>query len=223
MVDTKTASAASASSRQEETPPVRLLGSGPRRWRWLVLAVGMMTVGGLGGILAMEQMDERQGVLVADSDLSAGHVVTAQDLRVARIAVADGVSYVAAERLDEAVGQTLTLPVTQGGVLPEVALGADAEFPEQDRAVVGVALRAGRFPSSMVSGTAASVVVDPSDGSDSGAQVYRALVRNVTPSTAEDGSVTLELVVASNDAADIASAASAERISLVQVNPRGGS
>ncbi len=201
---------------------MRLLGSGPRRWRWLVLALGMMTAGGLSGILALEQMDEREGVLVADSDLSAGHVITAQDLRVARIAMADGVSYVAAENLDEAVGQTLTVPVTEGGVLPEVALGTDAEFPEPDRAVVGVSLRAGRFPSSMVSGTAASVVVDPADGSDSGAQVYRALVRNVTPSPSEDGSVTLELVVASNDAAEIASAASADRVSLVQVNPRGG-
>jgi len=223
VVDTKTAPAPAASPRQGETPPVRLLGSGPRRWRWLVLGLGMMTVGGLSGVVALEQMDDKQGVLVADGDLPAGHVVSAEDLRVARIAVADGVSFVGAERLEETVGQILTVPVTEGGVLPEAALGAEAAFPESDRALVGVALRAGRFPSSLGPGTAVSVVVHSEEGATGGGvEAYRALVREVLPSAAEDGSVSLEIVVASADAAAIASAAAAERVSVVQVNPRGG-
>ncbi|NYH54490.1 MULTISPECIES: SAF domain-containing protein [Nocardiopsis] len=222
MVDTKTAPAPAASPRQREAPPVRLLGTGPRRWRWLVLALGMMTAGGLSGALALERMDDRQGVLVADTDLPAGHVVTAEDLRVARIAVADGVSFVGSEHLEETVGQTLTVPVTEGGVLPEAALGTEAAFPEPDRAVLGVALRPGRFPSSLVPGTAVSVVVHPEEGATTGVEAYRALVRSVQPSAVDDGSVELELVAASTDAAAVASAAAAERVSVVQVNPRGG-
>ncbi|MCP3017096.1 SAF domain-containing protein [Nocardiopsis dassonvillei] len=223
MVDTKTAPAPAASPRQGETPPVRLLGSGPRRWRWLVLALGMMTAGGLSGVVALEQTDDRQGVLVADTDLPAGHVVTAEDLRVARISVADGVSFVGADRLEATVGQTLTVPVTEGGLLPEAALGAEATFPERDRAVLGVALRLGRFPASIGPGAAVSVVVHPEDGATGGGvEAYRALVRDVQPSAAEDGSVQLELVASSADAAAIASAAAVERVSVVQVNPRGG-
>ncbi|MFD3685686.1 SAF domain-containing protein [Nocardiopsis sp. NPDC058631] len=222
MVDTKTAPAPAASPRQGETPPVRLLGSGPRRWRWLALALGMMAAGGLSGVVALEQMDDKQGVLVADGDLPAGHVVAAEDLRVARISVADGVSFVGAERLEATVGQTLTVPVTEGGLLPEAALGAEAAFPEPDRAVLGVALRPGRFPSSLGPGTAVSVVVHPEEGATTGVEAYRALVREVLPSAAEDGSVELELVASSTDAAAIASAAAAERVSVVQVNPRGG-
>ncbi|WP_150244338.1 SAF domain-containing protein [Nocardiopsis quinghaiensis] len=221
MVDTKTAPAPAAPPRTGDTPPVRLLGSGPRRWRWLVLALVLMTVGALSGVLALERMDDRRGVLVADTDLSAGHVVTAEDLRVARIAVADGVSFVGDERMEEAVGQTLTVPVAEGGILPESALGTEAAFPERDRAVVGVALRPGRFPSSLVPGTAVSVVVTPEEGATAGVEAYRALVRSVQASAADDGSVTIELVAASTDAAAIASAAAAERISVVQVNPRG--
>ncbi|MFJ9554721.1 SAF domain-containing protein [Nocardiopsis sp. NPDC101807] len=223
MVDTKTAPAPAASPRQGETPPVRLLGSGPRRWRWLVLALGMMTAGGLSGVLALEQMDDRQGVLVADTDLPAGHVVAAEDLRIERISVADGVSFVGSESLEATVGQTLTVPVTEGGLLPEAALGAEAAFPERDRAVLGVALRVGRFPASLGPGAAVSVVVHPEEGATGGVEAYRALVRDVQPSAAEDGSVQLELVASSADAAAIASAAAVERVSVVQVNPRGGS
>lgn len=223
MVDTKTAPAPAAPPRTGDTPPVRLLGSGPRRWRWLVLALVLMIVGALGGVMALERTDDRQGVLVADTDLPAGHVVTADDLKVARISVAQGVSFVGAERLEEAVGQTLTVPVTEGGVLAESALGTEAAFPEQDRAVLGLALPPGRFPASIGAGTAVSVVVHPAEGAaDTGVEAYRAHVQSARASAAQEGAVELELVAASADAAAIASAAAAERVSLVQVNPRGG-
>ncbi|WP_017569867.1 SAF domain-containing protein [Nocardiopsis halotolerans] len=221
MVDTKTAPAPETPPRARDTPPLRLTGGGPRRWRWLALALVLMAVGALGGVTALERLDERQGVLVAAADLPAGHVVSADDLRVARISVSEGVSFVGAERLEDTVGRTLTVPVTEGGVLPEEALGTEAAFPERDSAVVGVALRPGRFPASLSAGASVSVVVTAEEGADTGVQAHRAFVRSVE-ATADDGSVALELLVSSTDAADIASAAAAERVSVVRVNPRGG-
>lgn len=220
MVDTKTAPAPPAPPKAQGTPPVRLLGSGPRRRRWLVLALTLTVTGALGGVLALEQLDTRRGVLVAVTDLPAGHVVAADDLRIERIGASEGVSLIGAEHLEETVGRTLTVPVTEGGILPEAALGAEAAFPESDRAVVGAALRPGRFPASLSAGAAVSVVVTAEE--TEGVEAYRALVQSIDTASSTDGSATLELVVASTDAARIASAAAAEQVSLVQVNPRGG-
>ncbi|WP_236574544.1 SAF domain-containing protein [Nocardiopsis sp. FR26] len=219
-MDTKTAPPPAAPPTVQGAPQVRLTGGGRRRWRWLVLALGLTTAGALSGVLALEQLDERSGVLVADTDLPAGHVVTAEDLRIVEVAVTEGVSAVSADRLEEAVGSTLTIPVARGSLLPETVLGAEAAFPEQDRALVGATLGPGRFPASLRPGAAVSVVVTGDEAG--GVRAYRALVQSLDTATADDGSATLELVVDSADAADIASAAAGEQVSVVQVNPRGG-
>ncbi|WP_239647949.1 SAF domain-containing protein [Nocardiopsis ganjiahuensis] len=221
-METTTAPPPGAGRQKQQPPAVRLAGGGARRWRWLVLALTLTTAGALSGVIALERLDERTGVVVADSDLPAGHVLDVSDLRVSAMTVSSDVSFVAAERLEEIVGQTLTIPVVEGGLVPETVLGADAEFPEADRAMVGATLQPGRFPASLGAGAAVSVVVSADEDAEGGPQAYAALVRSLTPDPGVEGAVTVELLLASADAARVAAAASAGQISLVQVHPRGG-
>lgn len=231
-----------AEARPAAPPTVRLLGTGPRRWRWLGLGVAIMTAGALAGVVAVEQLDTRQGVLVAGSDLAAGQVLTAADLEVARISVSDGVSALTEDRLQEAVGSTLAVPVPEGGVLPETALGADARYPAAGEAVVGAVLAPGRFPASLQRGAAVSVVLvegapagsgeggaqsgaaagGAAAAGDSGVTAYPARVQSVELSTA-DGSANVELLVDAQVAGQVAAAAAAEQATVVQVSPSGGS
>ena len=207
---------------------VRLLGTGPRRWRGLGFGAALMAVGGLIAATAVGRLDDRQGVLVATGDLPAGHVVAAEDLKVADIGGADGLSVIPDDRLEETVGQILNVPVSEGSVLPNTALGPKAAYPGAGEAVVGAALAPGRFPASVRPGAQVSVVISSDSGTDtggaqdgSGGQAFGARLQSFEE--AEDGGVALvELVVDAGDAAQVASAAAAERISVVQVRARGG-
>jgi hypothetical protein len=223
VVETTTAPPSGAGRQTEQPSAVRLSGGGAKRWRWLVLALTLTTAGALSGVIALERLDDRTGVVVADGDLPAGHVLTIADVRVSEMTVASDVSFVDSARLEEIVGQTLTLPVAEGGVVPETVLGAGAEFPESDRALVGATLQPGRFPASLGAGVSVSVVVSGEEEAQSGApQAYLALVRTLEPDAGVEGAVNVELLASSTDAARIAAAASAGQISLVQVHPRGG-
>lgn len=223
MVETTTAPPLGAGRSAQQPPAVRLSGGGPRRWRWLVLALTLTTAGALGGVIALERLDDRTGIVVADGDLPAGHVLTLADLRVSEMTVSSDISFVDAQSMEEVVGRTLTLPVVEGGVVPETGLGDDAEFPESDRALVGATLQPGRFPASLGAGANVSVVVSGGEETEEGApQAYLALVRALTPDPGAEGVVNAELLVSSADAARIAAAAAAGQISLVQVHPRGG-
>ncbi|MFI6576148.1 SAF domain-containing protein [Nocardiopsis sp. NPDC050513] len=212
---------------QGGTPPVRLLGKGPRRWRWLVLGLAMATTGALAGVTAIDRLDQRQGVLVADRDLPAGHVVTTDDLRIAQITVGEGVSVIGERSLEEALGRALTVPVADGAILPSTALGPDSAYPPAQEAVVGAALMPGRFPASIQPGSAVSVVVIPEDTGqvaeqETSAEAFPARVQSVEDA-ASDGSVIVELAVSALDAAQISSAAATDRVTVVQVPTRGGS
>ncbi|WP_067973272.1 SAF domain-containing protein [Nocardiopsis trehalosi] len=224
-----------AEARPAAAPPtVRLLGTGPRRWRWLGLGLAIMTAGALAGVVAVDQLDDREGVLVAGSDLAAGHVLTATDLEVARISVADGVSALTEDRLEEAVGSTLAVPVVEGGVLPETALGADAQYPAAGQAVVGAVLAPGRFPASLQRGAAVSIVLVEGAAAGSGGEggqaasrgsgvtAYPARVQSFELS-ATDGSAAVELLVDAESAGQVAAAAANEQATVVQVSAAGGS
>ena len=208
MVETTTAPPRGAGRKTQQPPAVRLSGGGARRWRWLVLALTRTSAGALSGVIALERLDDRTGVVVADGDLPAGHVLTIADLRVSEMTVSPDISFVDAARLEEVVGQTLVLPVVAGSVVPENVLGAGAEFPEPDRALVGATLQPGRFPASLGEGASVSAVVSGVEEAEDGApQAYLALVRTLSADAGSEGAVNVELLVSSADAARIADAA----------------
>ncbi|GLU47469.1 SAF domain-containing protein [Nocardiopsis ansamitocini] len=222
MVETATAPT-KAPRAAGAAQPVRLLGTGPRRWRWLGLGIALMAAGALVATTAVDQLDQRRQVLVADADLPAGHLLTAGDLRVADLSGTSGLSVVSGDQLEQVVGSTLTVPVAADSVLPETAVGPGSDYPESGRAVVGASLKPGRFPESLRPGAQVSVVVvsEGESGTRRGVQAYAAHLQSFT--AADGGSATAELLVDAGDAGQISTAAAADGIALVQVPAGGGS
>jgi hypothetical protein len=176
-----------------------------------------MVAGATAVVLALGQVDQRAPVLVAAGDLPAGHVVTSADVRVVELAGAEDLPTVS--DIDQVVGATLTLPVTEGALLSDAVLEADGEQLDPGQATVGVRLTAGRVPSSVRTGSQVTVVIT---GGESGTSSFPALVQTLTPLTEEvGGEVLVDLVVDGPHASQLARAAAEEQVSLVQT-PHGG-
>lgn len=210
-------------------PPVRLLGSGPRRWRWLGLGVGLMVAGALGATWAWGQADQREGVVVAAHDLPAGHTLAPEDVTVAQVAAGDEVAAISSQDLQDTVGQTLAVPLDEGMLLADGALAEAGEYPEAGQAIVGAALEPTQYPASLQPGAHVSVVAaaggeqaeETADGTGGVVDPVDAQVQSITP--AEDGGATLvELAVDSAEAEAVARAASAGEVALVRT-AEGGS
>lgn len=208
-----------------EAAPVRLLGTGRRRRRWLAAGVGLIVAGALGAVLAWEQADQRQGVVVAAADLPAGHVLEAGDVRVVDLAGAQQLAAVPSEQLDQALGQRLAVPVHAGTLVSETALTEPHAYPQPGQAVVGAALEPGRFPASLEPGAQVSIVLTggPQEEAPPGASAVPAQVRDLAAAPDGTGSARVELVVEGSEAQAVAQAAATGGLSLVQVPNEGES
>ncbi|WDZ92826.1 SAF domain-containing protein [Nocardiopsis sp. HUAS JQ3] len=202
---------------RDKDDPVRLSGRATRRWRSAVVAVALMVAGASAVVVALSQVDQRSPVLVAAGDLPAGHVVTAADVRVVELAGAE--SLPTASDVEQVVGTTLTLAVTEGALLSDAVLGADGEQLASGQATASVQLASGRVPSSVRTGSQVTVVLT---GESSDTASFPAQVQSLTPLTEEvGGEVHVDLVVDGTYAAQLARAAAEDQVSLVQT-PHGG-
>ena len=202
----------------KEDQAVRLSGRGARRGRSVVFAVALVVVGASAAVTALSQVDQRVPVLVADADLPAGHQVTAADVQVVELAGADSLPTVS--DVEQAVGATLTAPVTDGALLSEELLGADGEHLAEHQAAVGAQLTAGRVPSSVDAGSRVTIVITEDGGDVS----HPAEVQTLTPLSAdESGEVLVDLVVDASHAAQLARAAAEDQIALVHTSHDGSS
>ncbi|PSK89934.1 SAF domain-containing protein [Murinocardiopsis flavida] len=219
---------------RDQDAPVRLVGAGPRRWRWLAAGAGLMVLGALATVMALGQMDQRSGVVVAARDLEPGHVVGERDLMVAQVAGADDLAVIPAGRLGALVGQTVLTPVGERSLIAESAVGEGAKHPGAGEAVVGASLAANQFPASLRSGAQVSLVIadqgERGSGGDAStensppspsAEAIDGRVQSIAP-PGNGGEVTrVELVVDSVDAAEAARAASGGSLTVVEVSGGG--
>lgn len=112
---------------------------------WLVAGVLLVVLSALGGVLLFASNDDRVDVLVAAADLRPGVRVASSDLRIARVAVDDGVATVGPDGAAALIGQQPVGRVPSGTMLSpgmfadELPLGAD-------EVVVGAALDPGEAP-----------------------------------------------------------------------------
>ncbi|GAA3745135.1 hypothetical protein HDA32_005148 [Spinactinospora alkalitolerans] len=216
--------------------PVRLLGAGPRRWRWLAAGAGLMVLGALAVVTALGQVDQRSGIVAAARDLPAGHVVGAGDLQVAEIAGGESLAVIPAAQLDVLIGRTVLAPIGEDAPIAEGTLGADADHPGAGEAVVSASLADNRVPESLRSGAYVSLITtgqgegdgggDSADAEESAAasgpsEVIEARVQTVTPPGEGGEETRVELVVDGVDAAEVARAASADALAVVEVSGRG--
>ncbi len=123
-----------------------------------------MAAGATTGVVALAQVDQRSPVLVAASDLSAGHVLTPEDVRVVELAGAEGLSTVSDPA--QVVGSVLALPVAEGGLLSQEIVGADGSQLAANEVAISAQLGPGRVPSSVRTGSQVVVVITGDDEGD---------------------------------------------------------
>lgn len=117
---TTTTRAKAAPKPPPVAPTDQAPGTGARRARRpgvLIAGAGLAIIGGLGATTLAANAGDRQAVLVAATDVAAGHTLTPQDLTQALIAVDPGVSVLPADGLDAVVGQVAAAALPAGSIL----------------------------------------------------------------------------------------------------------
>jgi len=196
--------------------PLRLKARS-RRWRAMLLAGALMAAGAALSVVALEQVDQRAPALVAAADLPAGHQVGAEDVQVVEAAGLEGLPTLGEPA--QAVGTTVTTPVTEGGLLSEDVLGGEDEQLGSDEATVGLQLEPGRAPSSLRPGAEVTIVLT-GEGSDQSVPARVQTLEGLTDE-ADGGGVAVDLVVESTYAAQVARAAAEDEVSLVHTAQAG--
>ncbi|KIH97613.1 hypothetical protein LP52_18025 [Streptomonospora alba] len=217
--------------------PQRLLGTGPRRWRWLAIGAALMAMGATAVAAALGQVDERSGVVAATRDLPGGHVVAEGDLQVVEIAGGERLAAIPSARIDGMIGQTVLSPISKNALIAPAELGGDTDYPAEDEAVVGASLADNQVPISLQAGAQVALVITAPPSGESGEatsqedpaataatspppeEAIAGRVQSVDrPDDASGGQTTrVELVVDAADAAAVARAASADALTAVEV------
>ncbi|TQN32670.1 SAF domain-containing protein [Haloactinospora alba] len=206
-----------ANGETRATQQSRLLGTGARRWRRVSLAVALMLVGAGTAGWAVTQADHREGVLVAAGDLSAGQVVSPDDVRVAEIAGSEEVAAVPSTHMDRVVGQTVATPMVEGMLLAETALVEPDTYPQPGHVVVGAVVEPSQYPSSLREGSPVSVITTAKEGQTEEHPSDAAVSARVQSLTASEGDgARVELLVAEADAREVSRATAANRVALVR-------
>ncbi|KAB1109123.1 hypothetical protein F6X54_20215 [Micromonospora aurantiaca] len=193
----------------------------PKR-RWSLLVGGLLLVLLCAGIFAVVQLggDAREQVLVVARPVAAGQVITAEDLRTARVVPDAGVSLVRAEQRQQVVGRSAAVPLAEGTLLAEAQLGP-ARWPDQGRAVVAAAFKPGRVPAGLAAGNHALVVTVAKEDSAGPADLpaarasIPAMVVDVAAGVDGSGTTVVSLLLGRDDATKLAGAGS--ELSLVLV------
>jgi hypothetical protein len=183
-----------------------------------VLAVGALlaAVGGLVTVWLVASADERVTVLVAARPWSAGQVLSAADVATTWVAVEPGVPVLPASARPDLPGQVATVSVPAGTLLWPGALAVDGP-PATGESLVGLRLAPGRLPVGLQPGDRVRVVATLADGADptaaDPASVAALVLRLGEPDL--DGYHMLDVIVAEEVAARLASWAASGRVAVV--------
>lgn len=120
-----------------------------RRPALAILALLLVLLGALGSALLVYRTGERVQVLVAQTPIQQGQVVTAQDFSVTEIAFDAGTTWVPAGSLDQFVGSSSVAFVPEGSIISAQMFTTRAMAPA-DAEQVGVVVASVGRPSSAV-------------------------------------------------------------------------
>ncbi|MFV2198832.1 SAF domain-containing protein [Nocardiopsis sp. LOL_012] len=195
--------------------PVRLAATSRRHWKWGLLAAALVGAGGMAGAWAGLALEDTRPVAVLASDLPAGHVLTAADVRTADVPEAEGLRMLTPQQVH---GQVLTRPTLAGSPLVTGSVGDRAVWPDEGQAVAAVPVAT--VPHGLEAGTAVDVVVSGAAEGTTGAST--GFVHRVV--SAEDGfgggQQVVEVVLSREQAAHVSRAAAETPAQIVVVHPR---
>ncbi len=192
-----------------------------RKVPWVVLGVLIVAGAALAFGVWSSALGERQTVVVAAREITAGTVIAAADLRTARLAVDGDVGFVAATRSGSLVGRLAAVTIPAGGLVHPGQV-TDGSLLGPGEAVVGVSLAPGAVPTpnlragDRVDVVAVSDPARPAGGDDDGSGVI-ASAEVFAMVALDDASraVVVSLSLPVGDAPAVADAAGAGRVRLV--------
>ena len=223
-----------ASTRASSPSPSPAAGGArlapPRRRRSLPLvAVGVLCSFGGALLFALAYLGagHHQAVLEVIQPVPAGGVITEADLQVTSLSAAPGLQVVPAAERPSVVGKVATVSLVPGSLLAPAQFGSGPALG-LGQAVVGVGLKPGAMPGSLLPGEQVMIVdtaagtpgtISPPGGS---VLVPQATVFAVPPAgnaANADPSQTpvVSVVVPAVEASTVAAAAAASQVSLVLV------
>ena len=113
-----------------------------------VLVVGCAA----GGLVAAQQLGERQEVVALARPVEVGHVILQQDLVGVSLAVDDAVKVVPASAVSSVVGRPVAYSLPVGVLLTDDVLGPP-RVPAGGRAIAALGLKPGQFPPEVSAGS----------------------------------------------------------------------
>jgi SAF domain len=192
----------------------------PARRRWARVAAGavLALLGGWVFASLYVSAGDRVEVLAVAHDVDRFETVQRDDLRSVRVAADSGVDTVDAGDLDAIVGRAAATDLREGSLLaPDQLVAKDARLVGDNEAVVGAELAPGDVPEgALAGGIDIMVVVRPADTAP-GADVEQVpgwLLSFGDPDE-NTGDRRVSLVVPADRAAEVAAAASDERVAVV--------
>lgn len=207
-----------------------------RRRRNLPLAMsGVLLVAGCATAFAVMSVNagDRRPVVVVRHDVAAGTVLAPDDVGTVRAAVPGSLHLIGAADLEAVTGRTTSVPLSARTLLTWDMLTQRA-FPPAGQAIVGVALKPGQAPPTLVPGSrvqAYQVAGDQPDqpatgqpttaagGGEPALPITAATVLRVR-SAADGGGTVVEMQLPKDDVPQVAAAAAAGRVTLALVAGR---
>lgn len=200
-----------------------------RRWPLALVASLVALASALTFAVLWLNAGDRKPVLVVSRPVPAGQVLSDGDLGVVRVSTDPGLRPIPASQRREVIGQTVSTGLVPGSLLTRAHLGGNVTLLGAGQAVVGVSLEGGQLltPNLRVgdqvlivqtpSAGASSTGSDAQGGSGLGLVLGEGRVFNVQKPDQSSRTVVISLSVAREIAPAVASANSAERVSLVLV------
>lgn len=186
-----------------------------------LVGLASVVVGALVFLTLYTTLDRRQPVLVAARDVAPGQVIAAEDLTEARISVSEGAAWVPADQRGDVVGRPAAVGLASGAILAPSQVGQSSGL-RAGQAEVGVALTPGQAPLALRQGSRVQVVDNGGDipGERAAPVVLsdQAVVTDVGAPSAASATTVVSLTLPAQEAAAVAAAGAAGRVSLVVVS-----
>jgi len=158
----------------EMVPPPRMPGRRRRSLPHLVLGTVLVVACAAGGVVAAQQLGDRQEVLALARPVDVGHVILQQDLVGVSLAVDGAVKVVPASAASSVVGRPVAYSLPVGVLLTDDVLGSP-RLPDDGRAIAALGLKPGQFPPELSAGS--NVLIQASAPSEGGStSSWRAVV-----------------------------------------------
>lgn len=210
---------------QPATATIRASGR-RRRISLAVLALLVSAGAALTFAVLWSNAGQRLPVLAVAQPVAAGEEIGAADVVVVRVSTDPGLQPLAASMRGEVIGQRAAVGLVPGTLLTAGHLSAGPPLGD-GQAIVGLALRGGRVPSTALRpGDHVQVVLTAAPGAGEGDQagwgrvLASGTVFGIEALDDATGGVRVSLLLDSAVAAEVAGAAAADRVSLVWVARR---